>query len=65
MCDCLYASEDIRYIIYPTTGEYFEYVGHQELTEEDRREARKMREDFERCFLPPGAKMTPLSEMKD
>ena len=51
--------------MYPTTGEYFEYVGHQELTEEDRREARKTREDFERCFLPPGAKMTPLSEMKD
>ena len=51
--------------MYPTTCEYMVYVGHQELTEEDRREARKMREEFERCFLPPGARMKPLSEMQD
>ena len=52
--------------MYPTTCEYFQYIGHREgeRTEEERRETRRRREEFERCFLPPGAKMTPLSEME-
>lgn len=41
------------------------YTGHRELTEEDRREARKVREGFERCFLPPGVTLIPRSEMKE
>ncbi|MBO5197758.1 hypothetical protein J6A32_02985 [Methanocorpusculum sp.] len=51
--------------MYPTTCEYMVYVGRQELTEEDKRIARKNREEFERCFLPPGVKLTPRSEMKE
>ena len=50
--------------MYPTSCEYFEYVGHQELTEADKLRARKIREGFERTFLPPGVKLTPRSEMK-
>ena len=49
----------------PLDEHSFEYLGRRELTEADRLEARRMREEFERCFLPPGAKMTPLSEIKD
>ena len=41
------------------------YTGHRELTEEDRRDARRIREGFERCFLPPGVKLTPRSEIKE
>ena len=42
------------------------YTGHREVrTEEDKRRAREAREGFERCFLPPGAKLMPLSEMKE
>lgn len=41
------------------------YVGRQELTEEDKLRARKIREGFERTFLPPGVKLTPCSEMKE
>ena len=51
--------------MYPTTMEYCRYTGHRELTEEDRRDARRIREGFERCFLPPGVKLTPRSEMRD
>ena len=51
--------------MYPTTCEYMVYVGRQELTEEDRRDARRIREGFERCFLPPGVKLTPRSEIKE
>ena len=53
--------------MYPTTCEYMRYTGHRdrERTEEDNRWTREAREGFERCFLPPGAKMTPLSEMQD
>ncbi|MBO5431047.1 hypothetical protein J5991_03270 [Methanocorpusculum sp.] len=50
--------------MYPTSCEYFRHTGHRNPTEEDRRETRRRREEFERCFLPPGAKMTPLSEME-
>ena len=50
--------------MYPTTCEYMVYVGHRELTEEDRREAQNIREGFERCFLPPGVKLIPRSERK-
>lgn len=45
--------------------EYCEYTGHRELTEEDRLDAQKMREEFERCFLPPGAKLRPRSQTRD
>ena len=41
------------------------YVGHQELTEEDRRDARRIREGFERCFLPRGVTLRPCSDMKE
>ena len=41
------------------------YVGHRDLTEEDKRIARKNREEFERTFLPPGVKLTPRSEMQE
>ena len=51
--------------MYPTTMEYCRYIGHQELTEEDKLRARKIREGFERSFLPPGVKLTPRSEMQD
>ena len=51
--------------MYPTTCEYMVYVGRQELTEEDKLRARKIREGFERTFLPPGVKLTPRSAMKE
>ena len=51
--------------MYPTTCEYMMYTGHRELTEEDRRDARRIREGLERTFLPPGMKLTPRSEMKE
>ena len=52
-------------VMYPTSCEYFRYIGHQELTEEDRRDARRIREGFERCFLPPGVKLKPRLETQD
>lgn len=53
--------------MYPTTCEYMRYIGHRERerTEEDMQRIRKNREEFERCFLPPGSKLIPLSEMKE
>ena len=53
--------------MYPTTMEYCRYLGRfeGERTEEDKRRAREAREGFERCFLPPGVKLTPRSEMQD
>lgn len=41
------------------------YVRHQELTKDDRRDARRIRDGFERMFLPLGAKLMPRSEMKE
>ena len=35
------------------------YIGHRDLTEEDREEAKRMRESFERSF---GIKLTPISK---
>ena len=51
--------------MYPTSCEYFEYVGHREATEDEKRRGREAREGFERCFLPPGVKLVPHSEMKE
>ena len=51
--------------MYLTPPNFMRYTGHREPTEEDKLIARQHREEFERCFLPPGAKMTPLSEMRD
>ena len=63
--ECLYYSEDIRENMYPTTCDYMVYVRHQELTKDDRHDALRIREDFERTFLPLGAKLMPRSEMKE
>lgn len=43
------------------------YTGHveRERTEEDMQRIRRNREEFERCFLPPGAKLIPRSELKE
>jgi len=51
--------------MYLTPPNFMRYVGHRELTEEDKRIARKNREEFERTFLPPGVKLTPRSEIKE
>lgn len=51
--------------MYPTSCEYFRYIGHREATEDEKRRGREAREGFERCFLPPGVKLTPISELKD
>lgn len=51
--------------MYLTPPNFMRYVGHRELTEEDKRIARQNREEFERCFLPPGVKLTPRSEIKE
>lgn len=51
--------------MYPTTCEYMVYTGHRELTEEDKICAHQNREEFERCFFPPGVKLTPRSEMQE
>ena len=52
-------------IMYLTPPNFMRYVGHRELTEEDKRIARQNREAFERCFLPPGVKLKPRSEMRE
>ena len=51
--------------MYLTPPNFMRYTGHRERTEEDKIRARKNREEFERCFLPPGVKLTPISELKD
>lgn len=51
--------------MYPTSCEYFRYIGHREATEDEKRRGREAREGFERCFLPPGVKLKQRSEIKD
>ena len=51
--------------MYPTPANFMRYVGHREATEDEKRRGREAREGFERCFLPPGVKLTPRSEMLD